>query len=77
MKGESGSGLKIGAWMKDEFKQYECPGCQHVVWNSSEDIYTLTCATGPFKTKAVVTLQCANCANLTFFDAATVGIVGR
>ena len=76
MKVDIDFGLKIASWMKDKVKRFQCPVCQHLVWNSSEDIYTLTSATGPFKPKAVVTLQCANCANLTFFDAATVGLTG-
>ena len=74
MKVDMDAGLKIAAWMKDKIKRFQCPVCQHLVWNTSEDIYTLTSDSGPFKPKGVVTLQCANCASLTFFDAASIGI---
>lgn len=75
MKVDIDAGLKIAAWMKEKIKRFQCPVCQHLVWNTSEDIYTLTCDAGPFNPKGVVTLQCANCASLTFFDAASIGIV--
>lgn len=75
MKVDIDSGQKIVAWMRDKVRRFQCPVCQHLTWNTSEDIYTLTCDSGPPARKAVVTLQCANCASLTFFDAASIGIV--
>jgi RNase P subunit RPR2 len=75
MKVDIESGQKIATWMKDRVRRFQCPVCQHLTWNSSEDIYSLTSASGPSVRKAVVTLQCANCASLTFFDAASIGIV--
>lgn len=75
MKVDMDSGVKIATWMKEKVAKFQCPVCQHLVWNTSEDIYTLTADSGPCKPKGVVTLQCANCASLTFFDAASIGIV--
>jgi RNase P subunit RPR2 len=77
MKVDNDSAQKIAAWMKEKIRRFQCPVCQHLTWNSSEDLYTLTCDSGPFKPKALVTLQCANCAALTFFDAASMGIVAE
>src|ERR1051325_1748503 len=75
MKDDMDSGMKIAAWMKEKIKRFQCPVCQHLVWNTSEEIYSLTSDSGPCKPRGVVTLQCANCASLTFFDAASMGIV--
>lgn len=77
MKVDIDSGLKMAAWMRDKVKRFQCPVCQHLVWNTSEDIYTLTCASGQPERKDVVTMQCASCASLTFFDAASIGIVAE
>jgi len=74
MKIDMESARKIAAWMEDKVRRFQCPVCQHLVWNAS-DIYSLTSVSGASKPKAVVTLQCANCASLTLFDAATIGIV--
>jgi RNase P subunit RPR2 len=63
---------KIATWMKEKVRKFQCPVCQHLVWNTSEEIYTLTSDSGLSKPKGVVTLQCENCASLTFFDAAIV-----
>ena len=74
MKIDMNTGKKIAAWMQEKVKRFQCPVCQHLVWNVSEDIFTLTSDTGPFKPKAVFTLECASCASLTFFNAAPMGI---
>jgi RNase P subunit RPR2 len=77
MKVDNESAQKIAAWMTDKVKRFQCPVCQHWVWNSSEDVYVLTSDSGPFTPKPVVALQCASCASLTFFDAASMGIVPK